>query len=42
MNLTKDPLFLTGSALLAITFGRAGTLVVGLVYVILALAPNLR
>lgn len=42
MSLLKDPLFLTGSALLAIALGRTAMIIVGAVYVILTLAPFLK
>jgi hypothetical protein len=37
MSLLLNPLFLTGSALLAIAFGRTAQLVVGSVFLIIAL-----
>lgn len=42
MSLLKDPLFLTGSALLAIALGRTAMIIVGAVYAILAVIPFLK
>ena len=41
MSLLTNPLFLTGSALLAIALGRTAQLVVGIVYLVVALIPHL-
>jgi len=37
MQIIRDPLFLTGTALLAIAFGRTPMLVVGAIYTVLVL-----
>lgn len=39
MTLLHDPLFLTGTALIAIGYGRIGCYVLGAVYIILAIVP---